>query len=762
MRTFSVLHPKFVNFCKLLSYICFNSARKKVQSWPLSCILSARLNATFKTSVRRKAVWGPKRLAIAALTFVLFGASRPAFAQGPTKLDADLQSRATAGSALRTSRVIVTLAPGGSLPAAVRRYDRTGKLSTINGHVLDVPDSLLTPLSKNANVTHVHGDRSVHASNFRTSIASGAFFARTDLGYTGAGVEVAVIDSGLAFNHDDLKNVTFFKDFTAAIPRLTRFDDFGHGTHVAGTLAGNGKDSSGQNAGIAPGASLAVLKVLDRNGNGTVANVIAALDWVAANYNQNGHNIRVVNLSIGAPVTESYDVDPLTLATKRLVDLGITVVAAAGNGGNDTAGHPVWGAISAPANAPWVLTVGASSTEGTLTRADDKVAKFSSRGPTLINRTAKPDLVASGVGTVSTIATEASLYSINATYLVAATGAVLRTKPYMVLSGTSMAAPVVSGTVALMLQANPSLTPNLIKAILQYTAEIYPGYNPLEEGAGFLNALGAVRLAKFYASAHSAGEAVPVEPIWGRQIFWGNHRLRNGFMLPTANAWQNGVLWGAAKTLGDTGDNIVWGSACGGGDCGDNIVWGTAADGDNIVWGTAGDGDNIVWGTAGDNIVWGTASDGDNIVWGTATDGDNIVWGTACGGGDCGDNIVWGSADAGDNIVWGTGDGDNIVWGTTDGDNIVWGTAAAGDNIVWGSASDGDNIVWGSVSDGDNIVWGSASDGDNIVWGTLTRSQPRLNLQQNPSYNWFLSFDNRAPWIRQEFGEVAAPRPAGQ
>ncbi len=742
-----------------------------MQSWQFSCTLPSCLNSTFKTSVRYKAVWGPKRLAIAALAFVLFGASRPASAQGPTKLDADLQSRATAGSALRTSRVIVTLAPGGSLPAAVQRYDRTGKLSTINGHVLDVPDSLLTALSTNANVRHVHGDRSVHASNFRTAIASGAFFARTDLGYTGAGVEVAVIDSGLAFNHDDLKNVTFFKDFTSVIPRLTRFDDFGHGTHVAGILAGNGKDSGGQNAGIAPGASLAVLKVLDRNGNGTVANVIAALDWVAENYNQNGHNIRVVNLSIGAPVTESYDVDPLTLATKRLVDLGITVVAAAGNGGNDTAGHPVWGAVSSPGNAPWVLTVGASSTEGTLTRADDKVAKFSSRGPTLIDRAAKPDLVASGVGTVSTIATEASLYSINANYLVAATGAILRTKPYMVLSGTSMSAPVVSGTVALMLQANPSLTPNLIKAILQYTAEIYPGYNPLEEGAGFLNALGAVRLAKYYASAHSAGEPVPIEPIWGRQILWGNHRLRNGFMLPNANAWGLNIVWGSAKTLGDTGDNIVWGTACGGSDCGDNIVWGTASDGDNIVWGTAGDGDNIVWGTAGDNIVWGTAGDGDNIVWGTA--GDNIVWGTACGGGDCGDNIVWGSGDAGDNIVWGTGDGDNIVWGTTDGDNIVWGTATAGDNIVWGSASDGDNIVWGSASDGDNIVWGSASDGDNIVWGsasdgdnivwgTLTRSQPRLNLQQNPSFNWFLNFDNRAPWMRQEFGEVAAPRPAGQ
>ena len=173
-----MFHPKFVNFCKSLTCIRFDSSRKKVQSWPFSCILSGRLNPTFKTSVRDKAVWGPRRLAIAALTLVLFGASRPAFAQGPTKLDADLQSRATAGSALRTSRVIVTLAPGGSLPAAVQRYDRTGKLSTINGHVLDVPDSLLTALSTNANVTHVHGDRSVHASNFRTSIASGAFFAR--------------------------------------------------------------------------------------------------------------------------------------------------------------------------------------------------------------------------------------------------------------------------------------------------------------------------------------------------------------------------------------------------------------------------------------------------------------------------------------------------------------------------------------------------------------------------------------------------------
>jgi serine protease AprX len=714
-----------------LTCIYFLSVRQKVQSWQLSCILSARLNLTPENSSRRKAVWGPKRLlSTLGFAFALFGTSQAAFAQNTSKLDADLQARATAGSSLRTSRVIVTLAPGGVLPASLQQYDRKGKLTTINGHVLDVPDSVLTSLSSNGNVRHVHGDRPIHASNFRTAVASGALFARTDLGYTGAGVEVAVVDSGVAYSHDDLKNVSYFKDFTN-VPRLTRYDDFGHGTHVAGILAGNGKDSGGQQAGIAPGASLVVLKVLDYAGNGTVANVIAALEWIAANYNQNGHNIRVVNLSIGAPVTESYDVDPLTVAAKRLVDLGITVVAAAGNGGNDSAGHPLWGAISAPANAPWVLTVGASSTEGTLTRADDKVATFSSRGPTLIDRAAKPDLVASGVGTVSTIATEASLYSINSRYLVSATSLLLRTKPYMVLSGTSMSAPVVSGTVALMLQANPNLTPNLIKAILQYTAEVYPGYDPLEEGAGFLNSLGAVRLAKFYATAHSAGDAVPIEPIWGRQIFWGNHRVAGGFMLPTANAWNNGVQWGAAKTLGEAGDNIVWGTVCGSGDCGDNIVWGTHTDGDNIVWGTFGDG-------------------------------DNIVWGTVCGGGDCGDNIVWGTHDGGDNIVWGTSDGDNIVWGTTDGDNIVWGTVSSGDTTVWGTATNGDNIVWGTVSEGDNIVWGTVTDGDNIVWGTLTRSQPRINLQNNPSYGWFLNQSNRAPWMRQEFGEVIANRTSGQ
>ena len=314
-------------------------------------------------------------------------------------------------------------------------------------------------------------------------------------------------------------------------------------------------------------------------------------------------------MSVGAAVRESYWTDPLTLAAKRVVEAGVVVVSAAGNFGKNAAGLPQYGGINAPGNAPWVLTVGASSTNGSVSRADDTMANFSSRGPTYLDWSAKPDLVAPGVGTVSLTDPTSTFYTTKAQFLLPGSMPTAF-QPYLSLSGTSMAAPVVAGTVALMLQANPSLTPNAVKAILQYTAEAYAGYDALTEGAGFLNALGAVRLARFYATAQP-GESYPVQSMWSKRIIWGNHLLTGGVLLPNKNAWSLGTTWGVAKT-----------------ESGDNIVWGTEGNGDNIVWGTDG-GDNIVWGTrAGDNIVWGTEGTGDNIVWGTAKDGDNIVWGT--------------------------------------------------------------------------------------------------------------------------------------
>jgi subtilisin family serine protease len=679
---------------------------------------------------RRKAVWGRTAMA-GAILLAIIGVSTSAFAKGDhsrvapkarantpngfaghEKLDKTLADR-SAVLPNDTTKAIVTFTDGELPPEFAPYIKKThSKLGIISGYAIEVPNRMLRALAAHPNVVQLHVDRPLFKQNLRTSLTTGSRALQQALGITGAGVGIAVVDSGIATWHDDLTNrstrqypygnqrVSAFVDFVNG--RALPYDDDGHGTHVTGVIAGNGYDSSGQKAGMAPDASIVSLKVLDANGRGTISNIIAALDWVLANHSKYG--IRVVNVSVTANVTESYWTDPLTLAAKRLVDAGVVVVAAAGNRGRNASGQAQYGGIGAPANAPWVLTVGASSTNGTSTRADDTMASFSSRGPTYLDWAAKPDLVAPGVGTVSMAAPGSTLVSLNLSSLIAGTLST-GTPPYLSLSGTSMAAPVVSGVVAQMLQVNPGLTPNAVKAILQYTSQTYPGYDALTEGAGFLNAVGAVRLAQFFATAYD-GVAVPTQKMWSKHIIWGNHMLSGGIPVPSANAWRIGTNWGAVQTA-DGSDNIVWGTSCGDGTC-DNIVWGTADGTDNIVWGTA----------CADNTC-------DNIVWGTANGDDNIVWGTDCGGGDC-DGVVWGTADGTDNIVWGTATGtDNIVWGTANGD----------DNIVWGTASGDDNIVWGTASGTDNIVWGTADGVDNIVWGTSTTSTT-WTTSGGTSYSW--------------------------
>jgi serine protease AprX len=680
-----------------------------------------------------------KRLLTIFALLVAFAA--PALAAGhggDRKLDAVLRQRAHAPRG--TSRVIIQTKDGASADALIRslRGKAGRRLHLLHAQVAEIPDAALDDLANRPAVTAVHLDRRVHGTMERTGAAVGSTWAQQNLGFDGSGVGVAIIDSGVTPWHDDLgaERVVHFADFVNYQP--TPYDDYGHGTHVAGIVAGSGYDSNGARRGIAPGASLVVLKVLDGTGTGYISNVIAALDY--ATENRVAYNIRVINLSVAAGIYESYKTDLFTLAAKRAVDAGLVVVTAAGNLGRNTSGQPQYGGITAPGNAPWVLTVGASSHMGTADRTDDTVAGFSSLGPTYIDYVAKPDLVAPGVGIESLTDANSLLY---ATYPNARLWGTLETvtEPYLSLTGTSMSAPVVSGTVALMLQANPGLTPNAVKAILQYTAEVKDGYKALAQGAGFLNARGAVDLAQKFSgtpmtfNTFLAPEPSPTDTTpWSRHIVWGSHRVGGGMITPESNAWSTSVTWGDA-TMPD-GENIVWGTQCDPNadpNC-ENIVWGTSAYCDPALDPTC---ENIVWGTqcdpntdpnCGENIVWGTSSQPcdpavdplcENIVWGTS-DSENIVWGTDCGGADC-ENIVWGTSSQPcdpavdplcENIVWGTADpGENIVWGTScnpDGsgcENIVWGTSGY-ENIVWGTGGD-ENIVWGTNSPGETIVWGT-------------------------------------------------------
>jgi serine protease AprX len=582
-------------------------------------------------------------------------------------------------------------------------------------------------------------------------------------GVNGQGVNIAIIDSGIAPTAHIRNPVQFF-DFTSlnadgSPTQPVAYDDLGHGTHIAGLIAGTGAAPGYMFQGIAPNANLVVLKVLDKDGASKTSTVIKAVEFVVKN-----HLAQVINLSLGHPITAPAKFDPLVQAVEDAARHNVIVVIAAGNDG------PGYGSINSPGNSPSAITVGAADGKTTVTRADDYVASFSSKGPTWYDGFAKPDVAAPGVNLFSEAAPNSVL--VNST----STTAGKNGKPFSAptypqetvdgellldLSGTSVATAVATGVVALELDANAhlasgSLTPNSAKAILEYTAIKIANTDVLTQGAGQINAAGAVQLAGSINTTAPAGSWWLTSTVagsstiggqtysWAQNIIWGTSLIGGKVIYYKNLAWDDNIIWGtnvrgtsarsATRILGtdfhvidrnvvfgkDDGDNIIWGSSLAkfrvvGERVGNKIVWDKDGS-DNILWGTLDD-DNILWGTDdGDNIIWGTwAKDGDNIIWGTTAD-DNILWGTSTAD----DNIIWGTSATAPSklvknnsgnlqIVWAAGDSDNILWGTSD-DNILWGTSD--DNILWGT--DGDNILWGT--DGDNILWGT--DGDNIIWGT--------------------------------------------
>jgi serine protease AprX len=354
-----------------------------------------------------------------------------------------------------------------------------------------LPVAAISAAANLANVLYASPDRTVLSLLDSTSPTVNAPSAWQS-GWDGSGIGVAVIDSGIAAHADLLgaantSRVVYHQSFIDS----TTTDLYGHGTHVAGIIAGNGNASSGAGytrtfKGIAPNATLVDLRVLDGNGVGTDSGVIMAVQAAVSLKAQ--YNIRVINLSLGRPVYESYHLDPVCRALEAAWSAGMTVVVAAGNVGRNG-----YATITSPGNTPEVITVGAMKTEGTPWRSDDLIASYSSRGPSVIDLVVKPDLVAPGNLTVSLLAPNSTLSQEYPQNVIPPLSYSNHggTAEYFRLSGTSMATPVVSGAAAILLQANASLTPDTIKARLMKTAsKNFPVYSTATDpttGASYMD-----------------------------------------------------------------------------------------------------------------------------------------------------------------------------------------------------------------------------------------------------------------------------------
>ncbi len=298
-----------------------------------------------------------------------------------------------------------------------------GQLPLINGVVAVLDGPGIVSLSNQANVVYISPDRSLQPLDNNAAAAINAQVALQS-NYTGSGIGVALIDSGVNQHPDfytgilPLSRVVYNQSFVPGDSGAG--DDYGHGTHIAGLIAGDGLSSTGllfsqTFKGIAPGAKIVNLRVLDANGAATDSEVIAAISQAISM--KSAYNIRVMNLSLGRAVFEGYQMDPLCQAVEQAWKKGIVVVVAAGNYGRylPTSGYAT---VTSPGNDPYVITVGAMKPMGTPTRADDLIASYSSKGPTLIDHIVKPDIVAPGNLLISTETPGTTLYNTEASNLV--------------------------------------------------------------------------------------------------------------------------------------------------------------------------------------------------------------------------------------------------------------------------------------------------------------------------------------------------------
>jgi serine protease AprX len=631
-----------------------------------------------------------------SIALILLLGISPALAEtgGKSGVASDLLERINRESPANSVRLLLNLTGADAKQVAARVKELGGTVRRHFGHVgvmvVDLPLGAVEALADTEGVEYVAPDRQITglASHLETttgaSVAYNSGLSWVTLpGIDGSGVGVAVLDSGIDSDHVDfrvdtkgIRRVVFSWDFTGT---GGLYDPFGHGTHVAGIIASDGSASYAVGrdyTGIAPGANLINLKVLDAKGHGYVSSVVAAIDQAISI--RSVYNIRVINLSLAAPPIDSYVNDPMCRAVDRATKAGIVVVVAAGNFGMDSNGNKVYGGITSPGISPSAITVGATVTRDTDIRSDDVVAPYSSRGPTLSHTTdpltgeivyddlAKPDLVAPGTRLVSPESPNNYLVT---TYpaLHVDTGNVNNKSRYMMLTGTSMSTAAVSGAVALMAQANPGLNPDQVKAILMYSAQIMEGPDLFEQGSGMLNIDGAVRLAKSLSLSSAtlpvgsllAATGLP-DPqsiiagetcLWSQGLIWGRGVLRGDAVLTTQQlAYAQSLIWGIGRL-------DSWG-------LGVTYYDGLFSD-SYVVFGKNNQWNYVTWdsGTAtSSGLIWTNRLSGSGLIWSNRVISNDffdvstssLIWGIN-GFGGYNSSLIWSLRDSG--LIWGIAGG---------------------------------------------------------------------------------------------------------
>jgi serine protease AprX len=424
----------------------------------------------------------------------------------------------------------------------------TLNLHIINGFAAELPARAIVELARTAGVRWISLDAPVLntacADCVDTSKATSSWLYSSGLKelwklnptLQGQGIGVAVVDSGIN-PQQDLYTTMGANRIVAAVRyndgyNQSVYDNYGHGNHVAGIIGSDGDRSGGTYIGVAPAVNLINVKVSDDAGRATTSRVVKGLQWVYENRAK--YNIRVVNLSLNSGTLESYHTNPLNAAVEILWFNGVVVVVSAGNNGS--------GGILPPANDPFVITVGATDDKGTSNLKDDDLASFSAYGKT-IDGFDKPDLVASGKNIVSLMANPNSVlaakYPGNVVY-----------NNYFRMSGTSMAAPIVAGAVALLLQDEPNLTPDQVKYRLMTTAVKdvgrWPQYTEQKAGAGYLD-INAAITANTTQSANTG-------------ILTSNLLSLSSRGVPFGGTSWNSVNWGSVNWGSVNWGSVNWGS----------------------------------------------------------------------------------------------------------------------------------------------------------------------------------------------------------